>query len=451
MFDPPISARILLLGSCLLSPLLLAEQAPVLADGQTEASKPLIFNAARNKPSTDSEVSAETVQRLRDELTEVAQADLSAAEKRAQLQRVMREHPYIFDTADIDLQHEQAVDAAVLHLETLFFEVVAEDAPTPESKLEVLDEAPATQTLEREKPALIAPLDNSEDISFDKEVVVAVPPPSAPPHASPAAPAEKTIATASSPKTQQVASARPADHPARSLTAQASDPTAPLVQMQMTYLYSDVVRDSSDSARQFLIEPVIPIPANKLVPITQIIRPTVPFLDEPDGKSGLGDIAIQHVFLPEPHSWGALGFGYTATLPTADHRDLGAGKYQAGPATTIVYYGINNWQLGGTLAQSWSFAGNGDRDDVSNLTFQPIVNYLAGPWYIGIGDFTWGYDWKGNEGWNIPLGFQVGRITKIGKYRYNLSAELLWVAKHSGDGPSPERGIKFGFVLLLPE
>jgi hypothetical protein len=38
------------------------------------------------------------------------------------------------------------------------------------------------------------------------------------------------------------------DHPARSLTAQASDPTAPLIQLQMTYLYSDVVRNSGDDA-----------------------------------------------------------------------------------------------------------------------------------------------------------------------------------------------------------
>jgi hypothetical protein len=97
-----------------------------------------------------------------------------------------------------------------------------------------------------------------------------------------------------------------------------------------------VVRDSSDSARQFLIEPVIPIPPNKLIPITQIVRPTVAYLQEPDGKSGLGDIDIQHIFVPEPYSWGTLGYGYTATLPTADHRDLGDGKYQAGPAATMI-------------------------------------------------------------------------------------------------------------------
>jgi hypothetical protein len=251
--------------------------------------------------------------------------------------------------------------------------------------------------------------------------------------------------------THAAADNRPPDHPARSLTAQASDPTAPLIQAQITYLYSDVVRDSSKDARQWLIEPVIPIHPTKLIPMIQIVRPTVSWLESPEGKSGWGDIALQHVFVPEPHQWGTLGFGYNFTIPSADHRVLGAGKYQAGPAATMIYYGVKNWQIGGTITQSWSFAGNSDRDDTSQFTFQPIVNYLAGNWYIGIGDFTWEYDFKDSEGWNIPLGFQVGRITSIGQHKFNLSAEALWVPKHSGGGSSPERGVKLGFVWLLPE
>ncbi|MCB1690106.1 MAG: hypothetical protein KDI33_16540 [Halioglobus sp.] len=244
------------------------------------------------------------------------------------------------------------------------------------------------------------------------------------------------------------------DKPTRSsesLTAQAGDPTAPLVQMQLTYLYSSVVSDSSEDAEQFLLEPVIPIPPSRFIPLTQIIRPTVPLLKDPDGKSGLGDIDIEHVFIPERESWGTAGLGYTLTFPTADHRDLGAGKYQAGPAATVIYNGFQNWQIGATVTQSWSFAGKSDRDDVSDFTFQPIANYLIGPWYIGIGDFTWDYNWKGNQGWNIPLGLQVGRITQLGTQHFNLSAEVLWVASRNGDGPTPERGVKLGFVWLLPE
>jgi hypothetical protein len=185
--------------------------------------------------------------------------------------------------------------------------------------------------------------------------------------------------------------------------------------------------------------------------MVQIIRPTFAFLDVPDGSRGFGDINVEHIFIPKKHAWGTLGFGYTATLPTANHSDLGGDKYQLGPASTIIYYGIKNWQIGGTVAQSWSIAGKSNAADISQFTFQPIVNYITGPWYIGIGDFTWSYDFKGNTGWTIPLGFQVGRVTNIGKHKYNLSAELIGVATANGNGPIPEFGFKLGFVLLLPE
>ena len=78
------------------------------------------------------------------------------------------------------------------------------------------------------------------------------------------------------------------------------------------------------------MQPLIPIPPSELIPFVQIIRPNVPWQQAPGGKSGLGDINVEHIFVPEHHDWGTLGFGYTATVPTADHRHLGTGKYQAG-------------------------------------------------------------------------------------------------------------------------
>lgn len=440
-------ARLLFMGTCLLSPLLAVGQGALPAeDAQGPATEPLIFKHAANQPSPTGQELADIIARLRKELHEITAADIPEREKQQRLDQMMRDHPYIFDSSNVDVENEQAVDAAVLHLETLFFEVAAQDALTPASKLEVLDAAPATQVLEQEKPALIAPLENSNDMVFEQRVVE----PQAQAQPQVQAPAQaKTTPAATAPVPKKTAATQ--SKSGVSLTAQASDPTSPLVQAQITYLYSDVVHDSSDNARQLLIEPVIPIPPNKLISMAQIVRPTIPFLDAPDGKSGLGDIDIEHVFIPEGHSWGALGFGYSATLPTADHKDLGADKYQLGPASTIIYYGIDNWQMGGTATQVWSIAGKKNADDVSEFTFQPILNYIVGPWYVGIGDFTWSYNWKGDEGWTIPLGFQVGRITQIGKYKYNLSAELLWTAQHDGGGPYPERGVKFGFVLLLPE
>jgi hypothetical protein len=47
--------------------------------------------------------------------------------------------------------------------------------------------------------------------------------------------------------------------------------------------------------------------------------------------------------------------------------------------------------------------------------------------------------------------FQVGHITKIGKYNYNFSAELERTAVRPEQAVVPEWGIRLGVVLLLPE
>ena len=90
------------------------------------------------------------------------------------------------------------------------------------------------------------------------------------------------------------------------------------------------------------------------------------------------------------------------------------------------------------------------RADVNVFTYQPILNRILGNWYFGLGDIPWAYDWKGG-GWIIPLGFQVGRITQIGKHNYNLSCELAHTFIQDPDVVAPDWGIKLEFVLLIPE
>ena len=60
-------------------------------------------------------------------------------------------------------------------------------------------------------------------------------------------------------------------------------------------------------------------------------------------------------------------------------------------------------------------------------------------------------DWEQGGEATIPLAFQAGRITKIGKYNYNLSVEFQWTAVRPDDAVVPQWGIRLGVVLLLPE
>lgn len=92
-----------------------------------------------------------------------------------------------------------------------------------------------------------------------------------------------------------------------------------------------------------------------------------------------------------------------------------------------------------------------DRPDVSELLIQPIINYLLGDWYFGAGDLNWSFNWEEDGEATLPLAFQAGRITKIGKHKYNISIELARTIVRPDDAVLPKWGVRLGIVLLLPE
>jgi hypothetical protein len=241
-------------------------------------------------------------------------------------------------------------------------------------------------------------------------------------------------------------------HPAQSLAAQSGDPTAPLLQFQLTNFYSPSIYNADGHANAFNFQPIIPVSKSKLIPVPQVLRITVPVITspEPDQTTGLGDISLVDLFVAKPSSWGIWGLGFTAVAPTAAHDELGQGKWQLGPAATLTYYGIPNWQIGAVVQNPVSIAGDGNRPDVNVFQLQPLVNYLKGDWYFGAGDFNWSYDWKARE-LTLPLAFQAGRIKTIGRHQYNISLELEWTAVRPEDSVVPKWGVRLGVVLMLPE
>ena len=241
-------------------------------------------------------------------------------------------------------------------------------------------------------------------------------------------------------------------HPAKTLAAQAGDPTAPVLQFQVTNFLAPSSYNSDGYANLLNFQPVIPIQRTEKFPLSQVMRLTVPVITTPgpNRKTGLGDISFFDLFVPKPHSWGMWGAGVTMVTPTASNDELGQGKWQLGPAATLVYYKVPNWQLGGVIQNPISITGDNNRASVSTFQFQPLVNYLKGDWYFGVGDFNWTYDWKAND-WTIPFAFQAGRITRIGKHSYNLSVELAWTAVRPDNSVAPKWGIRLGMVLMLPE
>ena len=240
--------------------------------------------------------------------------------------------------------------------------------------------------------------------------------------------------------------------PDKSLSAAAADPTEPLIQLTVDNDVAISNRGGKGAAHQFLLQPTIPLPAFSVFPIAQIIRPSIPIVTSPgpNRKSGLGDISVFDIFLPERFSWGAVGVGPLLVFPSATDDQLGRGKWQVGPAAAFIYEAIPHLQLGVIVQNPISFAGNNNRETINEMTLQPIAQYnLPKGWYVSMGDLNWTLDWKAGGKPTIPVALQVGRVLPIFGQSMNLAVEPFYVAVH--DGPSARWGIRIGISLLLPE
>jgi hypothetical protein len=191
----------------------------------------------------------------------------------------------------------------------------------------------------------------------------------------------------------------------------------------------------SDETRwqyNFNFQPVIPLRLTESWNL--ITRPIVPVLagvDVPDPArgtfeeqhSGFGDMSVSS-FLSPAQSQGFLwGLGPSFIFPTASSDELGAGKYQAGPAVLGLHLG-KEWIVGGLLNQWWSFAGDGNRASTSSMNLQYFVFYLLpDSWQVGMSPNVQ-VNWKADSDnkLTLPVGIGVGKLFKFGKLPVKFTA-----------------------------
>jgi len=201
------------------------------------------------------------------------------------------------------------------------------------------------------------------------------------------------------------------------------------------------------------IQPVIPVSISKdWLLITRTIVPVILQPVPPQGGGstfGLGDINPQFYFVPKTDSPITWGIGPTFVFPTATSQVLGQGKWSIGPAAVIVV--ISGPFVYGAVANNvWSFAGDGNRTNVSQLLFQPFINYnLDKGWYLVSSPIlTANWEASGGDQWTVPLGGGFGRVFAIGKQRVNATLQAYWnVAKPNG---GPDWSLRAQFQLLFP-
>lgn len=236
------------------------------------------------------------------------------------------------------------------------------------------------------------------------------------------------------------------------LAEQATNPAAPLVQLQFQNVFIPESYAADGYANQFIVQPVIPIAKQSWFP-RSLWRLTIPLLTQPDldvgidGTGGLGDITL----LGGPvfdYDWGMLVVGGVLTMPTATDSRLGARQWQLGPVIGPIFTKvIPKTQFGAIIFQQWGLGGAGDQyTDI--LSIQPVLTYhFDKGWYTGVGDYIWTFNWETNENY-IPLSFKVGRVFTMGDQPVNIFISPYYNVGDEVAGQG-QWGIKLSFTLLF--
>jgi hypothetical protein len=224
-----------------------------------------------------------------------------------------------------------------------------------------------------------------------------------------------------------------------------------VLQNNYTLLDGDVA-DSPKGRWLTNVQPVLPVPLTEEWNL--ISRPIVPLLSAPvprpdggfDREGGLGDIAFQAFVSPRSSGGLTWGLGPVLVFPTASDDALGAEKWSAGPGAVLLSVS-ERWVVGGLLSHVQSYAGAGDRSDVSLTSFQYFATrILPGQWQVGLGSPTITANWEADsdDRWTLPIGLGVGKTFRIGKMPFQMAFEASYAVIH------PDTfGERWNFRLIL--
>lgn len=266
---------------------------------------------------------------------------------------------------------------------------------------------------------------------------------------------------APAPDSQTPAASSGAKISAQELANQVNNPSAPLTYIQSRDILLPSVDGQKGPISALQLQPVVPVGPFHAFPFVQLVKVTVPFLvstpgiappitcpvcgNGTTGVTGMGDLQVFDLVTVK-QSWGRWGFGPALVFPTATETQLGAGKYQAGPAFALIYSGIKNLTAGFVIQNPISYAGAPHRANVNQMIIAPTFTYsLNEGWFLGMSDFNLTWNWENGNAATVPLGVQVGKVVRIGKQPFSISVEAGGAAVRPPGSPNP--GVIFGFEL----
>ncbi len=228
------------------------------------------------------------------------------------------------------------------------------------------------------------------------------------------------------------------DEAADELARQATDPTASLMAMNFIADYTGGFHGPNtgdDDAFGLSFRPAIPFTAFGKA---NIMRITISYQVNGRGDDGLGDVSIFDIVVTN-ESWGRWGLGLVASLSSSASAP---DDFAIGPAIGAVWAYSKKLSIG-------AFSQNVFAGDTAVSQLQPVVAYqLGNGWSLSAGDLQFVYDWENGRWLSIPIGVQLGKVTRLGKQPIRWGINPQYNLKD--DRGLPEWSMSFTFSLLVP-
>ena len=199
------------------------------------------------------------------------------------------------------------------------------------------------------------------------------------------------------------------------------------------------------------IQPVIPLAGGKVVTRTIFPIVSIPDFGAESGTltSGLSDVVFTAFYVPE--SKGLIwGIGPVFELPTGGSL-RGSEKWSVGPSFLALLQ-PGDWTFGVLMNNTWSFAGDSDREDVNHMLLNLfIVKQLGDGWYVNSAPIITA-DWTvdSEDRWIVPLGAGGGKVIMLGgKLPLNLQTQMYYNVIRPDFGPEWQWRMQAQFILPM--
>src|SRR5271157_4987968 len=251
--------------------------------------------------------------------------------------------------------------------------------------------------------------------------------------------------------------------PEEPLAEKVNDPTASLTQVQIKDIYTPAEYGTDAQPNAIQIRPLIAIRPFSLMPLEQLLRPTIKVVTVPVGRgattvTAYDDMQLLDLFVASWPNSGETrfkwGIGPYFIFPTSTSRLTGKGAWQIGPAGGFSYRGIPGLNVAGLLQQATSFAYTSSRSSpVTSLTLQPMVSYQLGlGWYVKSSDATWTFNLRRHTSTTMPLSVGFGRVWELSRgYAIDTAVSGEWMAYRQFGDESAQTTVNFQVSLLFPK